>query len=110
MGPDAIVGPLDMVILLPALPAELDRHEKLALARLKLPLQGEFTPVGRFNGGVQGPTLRDELVQLEREGSPSICTIEFAATIQQGSKWFLAFARRSADDLGQLARGLGQSL
>ena len=71
-----------MVIFLAALAAEPDWGEDASPARLNLSFQRMLAPVRRLQRRKKRPPLADELVQLEREGSPAVITLQLSTLVE----------------------------
>ncbi len=72
MGEEDVVSLQDVVILLPTLAAELEGEEEPCLISAGLTRQAQGTPLRRLQGGEERPSLADELVQFEGEGTALI--------------------------------------
>ncbi len=90
-----------MVIILTALAAEPDGGEDASPARLNLSFQRMLTPVRRLQRRKERPPLADELVQLEREGSPPVVALQFPSPIENLPQPRGAGGRVSTGGFGQ---------
>ncbi len=68
----AIISAQDVVVILPALAAELDRDGQPPAARLELAVERELAHIGRFQRGVKVSALADELVKLIGKGASAL--------------------------------------
>lgn len=72
IGKEPVFPPHGVVVILAALPAELDRQKQFLLPRLKLTFQRKFPLVGLLEGCKQRPALADELMEFEGQCSIAV--------------------------------------
>lgn len=108
MGPEASFGLQDVVILLAALSAELDRQKDAIFACLHLTFEGKFAAFGRLQGSVKRPPLTDKLMQFESKGMTAIFAPQLTAQGQPGAQGPLAGLDSEAGLFSQLRGGLQQ--